>query len=50
MSQAILYELFAYAHIRSEHRPDLHALERQSRMALHAYLGWIAASDAGSET
>jgi AcrR family transcriptional regulator len=48
--QAILYGLFAYTHARSGDPPDLQALQRQLRVALHAYLGRVAAGEAGDET
>jgi AcrR family transcriptional regulator len=50
VSQAILYELFATTHIRSIKKPDLHALERQARAALRAYLGHLASPGEKSKT
>ncbi|WP_213957010.1 MULTISPECIES: TetR/AcrR family transcriptional regulator [unclassified Variovorax] len=50
VSQAIMYELFATTHIRSDKKADLEALERQARTALHAYLAHVPAQGESRKT
>jgi|GEM_PF-5859797 len=40
--QTIIYGLFAHLHIGTGGRPDLQALSRQLRAALHGYLKGVA--------
>lgn len=39
VAQTILYGLCAHTYIRTPERPDVPALDRQARQAIHAYLG-----------